>query len=71
MGIPPQELVHEARLPDPPPHGDETAAARLPHPAQLGLQGRHVSAPADEVAHILFFDALTTIRLTFMKHSSV
>ena len=55
MGTPPQELVHEARLPDPPPppHGDETAAARLPHPVQLGLQGRHVAAPADEVAHLL------------------
>ena len=50
----PQELVHEARLPDPPPppHGDEPAAARLPNPVQLGFQGRHVTAPADEVAHL-------------------
>jgi len=73
MGTPPQELVHEARLSGPPPtpHGDETAAARLPHPAQLGLQGRHVTAPADEVAHLLILDLLTTIRLTFMKHSSM
>ena len=32
-------FAHEARRPDPPPspHGDETAAARLPHPIQLGL----------------------------------
>jgi hypothetical protein len=58
MGTTPQELVHEARLPDPPPspHGDEAAAALLPHPAQLGLQGRNVTAPADEVAHLLILD---------------
>ena len=32
-------------------------------------EGRHVAAPADEVAHILTLNLLTTTRLTFMKHS--
>ena len=69
-GTAPQELVHEARLPDPPPppHGDESTAARMPHPVQLGRQGRHVTAPADAVAHLLTLNLLTTTILTFMKH---